>query len=163
MRCSVVIGPCSWPHASKHYRIVGWRRMLPRRRRSVRSSTSIAFNSRNGSLLGSSASGSTSAVTGCASGASRAGPGGRHGGLIEPADSPELQPDEQVEARDIAARIRAALATLPASQGAAATLFYLAGLTHRETAAALGIEPGAVKNRLHKARGNLRRELYQLW
>jgi len=39
----------------------------------------------------------------------------------------------------------------------------LKGLTHAETAAALDIPVGAVKTRLHKARLNLRRELWTLW
>jgi bifunctional DNase/RNase len=37
------------------------------------------------------------------------------------------------------------------------------GLTHTETAAALGIPIGAVKTRLHKARASLRRQLAALW
>jgi bifunctional DNase/RNase len=52
---------------------------------------------------------------------------------------------------------------LPAGQRAAVALFYLAGLNQAETAAALGIRPGAVKARLHKARANLRRALSTLW
>jgi bifunctional DNase/RNase len=42
-------------------------------------------------------------------------------------------------------------------------LFYLSGLTHAETAATLGIEVGAVKTRLHKARRTLRQELWTFW
>jgi bifunctional DNase/RNase len=42
-------------------------------------------------------------------------------------------------------------------------LFYLKGMSHVETAAALSIPVGAVKTRLHKARHNLRRELWSLW
>ena len=43
------------------------------------------------------------------------------------------------------------------------TLFYLAGLSYLETAELLGIHVGAVKARLHKARSNLRRTLWELW
>jgi len=42
-------------------------------------------------------------------------------------------------------------------------LFYLAGLAHREVAAALGIGIGAVKTRLHKGRAALRDELAAWW
>jgi bifunctional DNase/RNase len=41
------------------------------------------------------------------------------------------------------------------------TLFYLAGLSQREVAAALGIDVGAVKGRLHRARQALRARLVE--
>jgi RNA polymerase sigma-70 factor (ECF subfamily) len=66
------------------------------------------------------------------------------------------------EAHDLAARVRAAIADLPAGQRDAVTLFYLAGLTHAEAAEHLGIPPGAVKTRLHKARAGLRTRLEPL-
>jgi bifunctional DNase/RNase len=59
--------------------------------------------------------------------------------------------------------VQRAVADLPRGQRAAVVLFYLLGLTHAETAAHLGIEVGAVKARLHKARGVLRRSLWELW
>ena len=40
-------------------------------------------------------------------------------------------------------------------------LHYLGGLTQAETAVHLGVEVGTVKTRLHKARANLRRTLWQ--
>jgi uncharacterized protein len=55
--------------------------------------------------------------------------------------------------------VRAAIAALPAGQRAAVALFHLGGLSHAEVAGRLGTRPGAVKTRLHKARGALRREL----
>ncbi len=67
-----------------------------------------------------------------------------------------LTPHEEVEGREFAARVRAAIASLPQGQREAVTLFYLAGLTHAEAAEHLGIPPGAVKTRLHKARASLR-------
>ena len=49
-----------------------------------------------------------------------------------------------------------------AGQREAVTLFYLAGLTQAEAAEHLGIPPGAVKTRLHKARASLRARLEPL-
>ncbi|HEY7032705.1 MAG TPA: bifunctional nuclease domain-containing protein [Thermomicrobiales bacterium] len=68
-------------------------------------------------------------------------------------------PEDAAEAAEVARRVREAVATLPAGQRTAVTLHYLAGLTQAETAVALGIEVGAVKTRLHKARAALRRQL----
>jgi RNA polymerase sigma factor (sigma-70 family) len=72
------------------------------------------------------------------------------------ADEAPRDPAEIVEERELAARVRAAIAELPSGQRAAVTLYYLAGLTQAEAAAHLGIPPGAVKARLHKARASLR-------
>lgn len=78
--------------------------------------------------------------------------------LPEPVDaSPALE--ELAEAAELRRWVGEAVAGLPAGQRAAVTLHYLAGLTQGETAALLGIEPGTVKTRLHKARANLRRSL----
>jgi RNA polymerase sigma factor (sigma-70 family) len=71
-------------------------------------------------------------------------------------------PAELVAERDVCARIRAAIADLPPGQREAVTLYYLAGLTQAEAAAHLGIPPGAVKARLHKARAGLRTRLEPL-
>lgn len=72
-------------------------------------------------------------------------------------------PEEYAEAAELARRVRAALAGLPRGQRAAVQLHYLAGLRQAEIAAALGIRPGAVKGRLHAARGTLRGQLEPLW
>ena len=64
-------------------------------------------------------------------------------------------PDEAAETADIVARIRAGIAGLADGQRDAVWLFYLQGLSHREVAAELGISAGAVKARLHQARGAL--------
>jgi RNA polymerase sigma factor (sigma-70 family) len=66
-----------------------------------------------------------------------------------------LTPYEVVCARELSALVRAAIAELPRGQREAVTLFYLAGLTQAEAAEHLGIPPGAVKTRLHKARASL--------
>lgn len=83
--------------------------------------------------------------------------GGRLG--AEPVDR-ESTPAERAEAAELATRVRGAVAALPTGQRAAVALVYLGGLTQAETAAQLGIEVGAVKTRLHKARATLRRELW---
>jgi RNA polymerase sigma factor (sigma-70 family) len=76
---------------------------------------------------------------------------------------PDGTPAEAAEAADAARRVRRAVGRLPAGQRAAVVLFYLAGLAHREVAAALGIGIGAVKTRLHKGRAALRDELAAWW
>jgi len=76
---------------------------------------------------------------------------------------PDGTPAEAAEAADAARRVRRAVGRLPAGQRAAVALFYLAGLAHREVAAALGIGIGAVKTRLYKGRAALRDELAAWW
>jgi RNA polymerase sigma-70 factor (ECF subfamily) len=68
-------------------------------------------------------------------------------------------PDARVEATDLATSVRAAVGQLPEGQRMAVQLFYLSGLTYAQTARQLGIEVGAVRTRLHKARATLRRDL----
>jgi RNA polymerase sigma factor (sigma-70 family) len=82
--------------------------------------------------------------------------------IAEPPD-PAPGPAELAEAADLRERIERAVAALPPGQRAAVALHYLAGLTQAETALLLGIEPGAVKTRLHKARMSLRRLLWREW
>ena len=83
--------------------------------------------------------------------------GGRRG--PEPIDR-HSGPEELAEAAELRELVRRAVAALPHGQRAAVLLFYLSGLTHAETAALLGVEVGAVKTRLHKARATLRRLLW---
>ena len=56
-------------------------------------------------------------------------------------------------------QVRDALDTLPAESRALVALHYTAGLSLRETAAALGLPVGTVKSRLHAALNRLRGEL----
>ena len=86
--------------------------------------------------------------------------GGRSAG-----DLPDwrIGPEEAAELADLSERVRRAVADLAPGQRAAVLLFYLAGLTYAETAAELGIDVGAVKTRLHKARATLRRRLSSRW
>jgi RNA polymerase sigma factor (sigma-70 family) len=69
--------------------------------------------------------------------------------------------DLMVEA-ETAAKVRAAIGTLPSGQREAVQLFYLDSLNEAEVAAELGIARSAVKSRLYKARrslsGHLREE-----
>lgn len=74
-----------------------------------------------------------------------------------------IDPADHQVAAELAERVRQAVASLPAGQRAVAALFYLDGLTHAETAAALGVAVSAVKTRLHNARTTLRRTLGVAW
>lgn len=78
------------------------------------------------------------------------------GAVSEPID-PTPSPDEWAEANALRAWVRQAVSELPRGQREAVVLHYLMGLTQSETARLLGIESGAVKTRLHKARASLRR------
>ena len=77
---------------------------------------------------------------------------------FEPTDGRD-RPDELAEAADLALRVRRAIASLPVGQRNAIVLHYISGLTQGEIASSLGIQVGAVKARLHKARVALRRQL----
>lgn len=86
--------------------------------------------------------------------------GGRS--MSEPIDL-DTSPSDSAELAELGAAVRQAVTALPPSQRSAVALFYLVGMSHAETAALLGIEVGAVKTRLHKARGRLRQNLWELW
>jgi bifunctional DNase/RNase len=79
-----------------------------------------------------------------------------------PGDDLAADTADLVASREVSALVRAAIAELPRGQREAVTLYYLAGLSQTEAAAHLGIPPGAVKTRLHKARANLRTRLRAL-
>jgi RNA polymerase sigma factor (sigma-70 family) len=81
------------------------------------------------------------------------------GPLPEEYPDAEPGPAEQAEAAEVARRVREAVATLAPSQRAAVLAFYWQGLTHAESALELGISVGAVKARLHQARGALAPQL----
>lgn len=83
--------------------------------------------------------------------------------LGEELAAPAADLDAALDAARAAARIRRAIAALPAGQREAVELFYLAGLTCAETAEHLGVPLGAVKARLHKGRATLRRRLEPVW
>jgi RNA polymerase sigma factor (sigma-70 family) len=73
------------------------------------------------------------------------------------ADRPDERqgPDAEALSAVFAQRVRAAVNGLAPGQRAAVLAFYWQGLSHAEAAHELGVHPGAVKDRLHKARAAL--------
>lgn len=67
-----------------------------------------------------------------------------------------LDPHDLIEAAELRQWVARVVDRLPPGQRAAVVLHYLAELSQAETARTLGIRPGAVKTRLHKARAALR-------
>lgn len=68
-------------------------------------------------------------------------------------------PDMQAHAREIGAALTTAIATLPPEQREVIVLRDVEGLSAEEAANVIGIEIGALKSRLHRARMALRSEL----
>jgi RNA polymerase sigma-70 factor (ECF subfamily) len=68
-------------------------------------------------------------------------------------------PAEQVEQAELRRTIWAALEHLPVNQRAALVLSYSGGLNEHEVAEAMGVRPGTIKSRLHRARHTLRETL----
>jgi RNA polymerase sigma factor (sigma-70 family) len=83
-------------------------------------------------------------------------------GLPPDQASPAPGPAEVAESAEVSARVRGAIAALPAGQRDAVRLFYLQGLSHVEVAGELGVSVGAVKSRLHQARAALAPRLAQV-
>lgn len=73
-----------------------------------------------------------------------------------------LDPARVALAGERAARIRAAIASLPNAEREVVALFYLADNSHAAIAAFLGVPATTVKSRLHAARKQLRRDLLDL-
>lgn len=72
---------------------------------------------------------------------------------------PAAAPDQQAEANELYALVRAAIYELHIQQRVVIVLHYLTGLSLDEIAQTLGVPEGTVKSRLHYARENLRRRL----
>lgn len=72
--------------------------------------------------------------------------------LLDPGSGPEAE----VERRDLARRVRAAVSELPATAAAIVGLHYDEGLTCAEIGGILGMGESAVKVALFRARGKLR-------
>ncbi|MCA9527682.1 MAG: RNA polymerase sigma factor [Myxococcales bacterium] len=66
------------------------------------------------------------------------------------------QPDDQVSAIELGGRLETAYGELPERQRVALELVRVAGLSHKETAEALGTTEAAVKSLLHRALAALR-------
>ena len=67
--------------------------------------------------------------------------------------------EREVERREREAALHTAIQTLPRAQREAVVLHYFGGLTCPETAAAMGVSPGAVMTHLFRARKSLRTAL----
>lgn len=73
--------------------------------------------------------------------------------------SPGADPEQQNLSEERAKFVRKALAALPAEQREAITVSFFGGLSHSETAEALGAPLGTVKTRIRAGLSALRREL----
>jgi RNA polymerase sigma-70 factor (ECF subfamily) len=78
--------------------------------------------------------------------------------LVDPAPAP----DARVHAREIGELLAATISTLPQDQREVLILRDVEGLSAEQAAEVVGIEVGAVKSRLHRARVALRGELARL-
>jgi RNA polymerase sigma-70 factor, ECF subfamily len=76
----------------------------------------------------------------------------------DPVD-PAAGPEEAAVGQDASARVRRALAGLPAEQRAAITAVVYQGQSIEQAARAAAVPEGTVKSRLHRARLHLRKEL----
>jgi RNA polymerase sigma-70 factor, ECF subfamily len=81
--------------------------------------------------------------------------------LVDPSGAISREPDPryQAEASELAARLRVALAELPASQAEVFCLCRLDGMTYREAAAQLDIDTNTVGVLLHRACNQLQQLL----
>ncbi len=71
-------------------------------------------------------------------------------------------PQETLEAAELLEIVREAVAVLPPGERNAVLMYYVDGLSCREIAALTGVSTGAVRVRLHRARGRLREQLAAL-
>ncbi len=71
--------------------------------------------------------------------------------LFDPGDDPE----EAAIGRELAERLRQAVALLPEREGAVFCLRYFEELSYQQIAETLNVSPGAVATALHKARAKL--------
>jgi RNA polymerase sigma-70 factor (ECF subfamily) len=83
-------------------------------------------------------------------------------GAAEQVASAAGGPEATLEAREMGALLAAGLAALPPDQREALVLRDVEGLSAKEAAEVIGIEVGALKSRLHRARMQLRAELATL-
>lgn len=83
-------------------------------------------------------------------------------GLSSDAVSTEVAPDDQAHAREIGAALSTAINGLHPEQREALVLRDVEGLSAEDAADVAGVEVGALKSRLHRARMQLRTELVTL-
>ena len=81
-----------------------------------------------------------------------------HGDCLSGVD---LGPEGRLAQKELAARLRHALAALPFDQRTAIVLREIDGLSYEEIAYSLGVTVGTVKSRLTRARQALRAELFE--
>jgi RNA polymerase sigma-70 factor (ECF subfamily) len=81
------------------------------------------------------------------------------GAAATAAAASELAPDAQAHARQISAILQSAIGSLGQQQREALVLRDVEGLSAEEAASVIGIEVGALKSRLHRARVELRQRL----
>ena len=85
---------------------------------------------------------------------------GERGGTEEVV-SPLLDPQQILERWELAQSVHAAIAALPRRYREVVVMRDLEGLSGEETCQALGLEPAAMKTRLHRARQRLRELMEQ--
>lgn len=73
-----------------------------------------------------------------------------------------VAPDRLCEAADLQARVLGAIARLSEKNGQAITLYYIDGLSTREIGDFLGVSTGAVDQRLHRGREQLKEEMIDM-
>jgi RNA polymerase sigma-70 factor (ECF subfamily) len=84
------------------------------------------------------------------------------GRAAERLPEPSPSPDANAHGREIGAALAAAIAGLPPDYREVLVLRDVEGLSAEEAAAVVGVEVGALKSRLHRARAQLRTELAAL-
>jgi RNA polymerase sigma-70 factor, ECF subfamily len=70
--------------------------------------------------------------------------------------TPEASVQVDLERREMSACVRAKVDELPDTDRSVILLYDIGGLSHEEISTVLGVEAGAVKVRLHRARKKLR-------
>jgi RNA polymerase sigma-70 factor, ECF subfamily len=73
--------------------------------------------------------------------------------------TPEARPDARAQAREMGELLQAAILSMPESQREVIILRDVEGLSAEEAGQVVGIEVGALKSRLHRARAELRERL----
>lgn len=80
---------------------------------------------------------------------------------VEEVVSPTLDPQEALERWELVQSVHAAIAALPRPYREVMVMRDLEGLSGEETCQSLGLEPAAMKTRLHRARQQLRELMEQ--